>query len=169
MTAETTTLTGAPARDMSHGQAILYRGGFAQIGRWAANYSLALIFLWFGCLKFTDFEASGIAPLIMNSPLVGWTHAAFGIAGAAKAIGVVEITAGLLIAVRPLSPRASLVGGLMATITFLFTTPGVLQPGTDSVFALSPMPGQFLLKDVVLLCVSLWVAGASLDEIRAKT
>ncbi len=33
-------------------------------------YGLALIFLWFGGMKFTSYEAQGISPLIMNSPLV---------------------------------------------------------------------------------------------------
>ncbi|MCA1654759.1 MAG: DUF417 family protein, partial [Sphingomonadales bacterium] len=27
---------------------------------------MALVFLWFGALKFTQYEAGGIAPLVMN-------------------------------------------------------------------------------------------------------
>ena len=174
MTVEATTYTATPVGKSSLRE-VVYKGELAQVGRWATNYALAIIFLWFGLLKFTAFEASGIAPLIMNSPWVSWTHAIFGIAGAVTVIGCVEMVAGLLIAARPFSPRASVVGGAMAVVTFLitlsfmFTTPGVMQPGADSPFALSPMPGQFLLKDLVLLCVSLWIAGASLDEARRKT
>jgi len=146
-----------------------YRGVLVKIGQWTLTYALALVFLWFGALKFTAFEASGIAPLIINNPLVVWTYAAFGIAGAAKVIGGIEILAGLLIAARPISPHASAIGGIMGVVTFLitlsfmFTTPGVVQAGADSPFALSPMPGQFLLKDLVLLSASLWVVGISLE------
>ena len=39
------------------------RGSLALL-RWA----LVVIFLWFGCMKFTSYEAMGIAPLMKNSP-----------------------------------------------------------------------------------------------------
>lgn len=165
-----TTYEDSPAAATAYARGRFDRGALADGGRWAVNYALALIFLWFGCLKFTDFEASGIAPLIINSPWISWLLGAFGVAGAAHVIGVIEIATGLLIAARPFSARASAVGGAMATVTFLitvsflFSTPGVVQPGADNPLALSPMPGQFLLKDVVLLCVSIWIMGASLVE-----
>lgn len=136
-------------------------------GTLLVTYALALVFLWFGCLKFTQYEAAGIAPLVMNSPLVGWWHATFGIAGTSRMLGVYEILTGLLIAARPFSPRLSAIGGAMATITFLVTltfllsTPGVVQPGFDNPLALSAFPGQFLLKDVVLLAASVAVLLAS--------
>ena len=150
----------------------LPRGGLATAARWALSYSVAIIFIWFGCLKFTAYEASGIAPFIMNSPLISWMHAMFGVAGAAKALGVFEILAGVLIAARPVSARAAVVGGFMAaftfviTLSFLLTTPGVIQPGEAAPFALSAEPGQILLKDLVLFCASLWVAATALDEAR---
>ena len=130
-------------------------------GTLLVNYALALIFLWFGCLKFTEYEAAGIAPLVMNSPLVTWWHDLFGIAGTSHMLGIYEILTGLLIAARQINPRLAAIGGAMATIcflvtvSFLFTTPTTIQPGFDSPFALSPFPGQFLLKDVVLLAVSI--------------
>ncbi len=37
------------------------------------------------------------------------------------------------------------------TLTFMFTTPGVTEPIAGGFPALSAMPGQFLLKDAVLL------------------
>ena len=144
------------------------------LGGIVLNYALVLIFLWFGCLKFTQYEAAGIAPFIMNSPLVGWWHSVFGIAGAAKAVGVFEIVTGLLIAARPLSPRLGVIGGAMACVTFLttlsfmFSTPGVIQPGFSGPFALSASPGQFLLKDVVLFAASLWVLLGARAEAAAR-
>ncbi len=169
MTSQTTV-----AADVSTRREVLPERSYARIAGLALNYALALIFLWFGLLKFTAFEASGIAPLVMNSPLVSWWHGVFGISGTAKMLGVVEITTGVLIAARPFQPRLGVIGGAMAvltfliTLSFLFSTPGVVQPGAGSPFALSPMPGQFLLKDLVLLCASLFVMAASVDEMRAR-
>ena len=39
-----------------------------RIGTLLLRYGLALIFIWFGFLKFTAYEADGIAPLAMHSP-----------------------------------------------------------------------------------------------------
>lgn len=143
-------------------------------GALLVTYALALIFVWFGCLKFTQYEAAGIAPLVMNSPLVVWWHGLFGIVGTAHMLGVYEILTGVLIALRPIQPRLAAVGGAMATICFLVTvsfllsTPTVVQPGFDTPLALSAFPGQFLLKDVVLLAVSIWILFQARAEARMR-
>ncbi|MGI9168959.1 MAG: YkgB family protein [Caulobacteraceae bacterium] len=135
---------------------------------WWLRYGLALIFLWFGCMKFTAYEATGIAPFIANSPLLGWFHAAFGIQGASYLIGVIEIATAILLAARPVAPLASVVGGAMAVISFLitfsffFTTPGVGEPLAGGFAAISSVPGQFLLKDIGLLGISIWLLGEAL-------
>lgn len=46
--------------------------------RWA----LVVIFLWFGGMKFTGYEAAGIAPFVAHSPIMGWLHTLFGVQGA---------------------------------------------------------------------------------------
>ena len=146
----------------------------ARLGGWAITFALAIVFLWFGCLKFTAYEESGVAGFIMNSPLIGWLHGAFGIAGGAKFLGVFEILTGLLIAGRLIDPRLSLLGGAMGMVTFFITlslmlsTPGVIQPGFEGPFALSAVPGQFLLKDLTSFAACLWVLGVSLSEVRAR-
>lgn len=138
----------------------------------AMLYALAIVFAWFGLMKFTSYEASAIAPLIMNSPMVMWLHGEFGIAGASRVLGVYEVLTALLIAARPISPRLSAIGGAMAAITFvvtlsfMLTTPGVAEPAAGGFPALSAMPGQFLLKDLVLLMVSLWVLTSSHDAAK---
>ena len=43
----------------------------------------------------------------------------------------------------------------------MLTTPGIWEPGYGFGF-LSGMPGQFLAKDLVLLGVSIWIAGEGL-------
>ncbi len=149
------------------------RDSLERLAGWAITFALAIIFLWFGLLKFTDYEASGVAGFIMNSPLIAWLHGAFGITGGARALGIFEILSGLLIAGRLISPRLSVIGGAMGVITFfitltlMFTTPGVIQPGQSGLPFLSPSPGQFLLKDLGLLAASFWVLATSLAEMRA--
>ena len=145
-----------------------------RLGGWAITFALAVVFLWFGCLKFTAYEESGVAGFIMNSPLIGWLFGAFGVAGGAKFLGIFEILTGLLIAGRLIDPRLSLLGGLMGVVTFFVTlslmlsTPGVIQPGFNAPFALSAVPGQFLLKDLTSFAACLWVLGVSLSESRAR-
>ena len=142
-----------------------------RIGTPFLRYGLALIFFWFGFLKFTAFEAEGIAPLIMHSPLLSWALDAFGKQGISNVIGVIELAVGALILTRARSATLSGIGSLGAaitfitTLTFLLSTPGVWQEGYGFPF-LSGMVGQFLIKDVVLLAASVWTAGEALSAVR---
>ena len=52
--------------------------------RWA----LIIVFLWFGGMKLTAYEANGIAPFIANSPFMSWLHAAFGVQGAVTSLAL---------------------------------------------------------------------------------
>jgi uncharacterized membrane protein YkgB len=78
-------------------------------------------------------------------------------------IGVIEVIAGLLIAAGFVLPRLGAIGGAMACATFLITlsfflsTPGVAQADAGGFPVISVLPGQFLLKDIVLLAVSFWI------------
>lgn len=141
-----------------------------RIGEFVFRYGLAAIFLWIGLLKFTAYEAKNIEPLVTNSPLWSWAVQSIGLRGVSGFIGVVEISIGLLIAARTLSPKLSAIGSLGAVVTFvitlsfLLTTPGVWEPGYGFGF-LSALPGQFLAKDLVLLGVSIWTAGEALRAV----
>ena len=55
----------------------------------------------------------------------------------------------------------------LTTLSFLVTTPG-WEPSLGGFPALSAMPGQFLLKDVVLLGVALSSAGEALEAVRRR-
>ena len=56
-------------------------------------------------------------------------------------------------------------GMFLTTLSFLVTTPG-WEPSLGNFPALSAMPGQFVLKDVVLLGVALFTAGEALGAVR---
>ena len=106
----------------------------AAVARGVLRYGLAALLLLWGGFKFTTFEAEGIRPLIENSPLLRWLYPLLGVRGASSLIGVVELTAALLICARHWQPKLSAVGSLQAagtflvTLSFLVTTPGVLAP-----------------------------------------
>lgn len=144
------------------------------IGRAVLQYGLAIVFLWFGAMKFTAYEAQGIAPFIAHSPFVSWWHTLFGIQGASFLLGFVEIGAGVLLALRGANPLFSAFGGAigivtyLTTLSFFFTTPGVFEPSLGGFPAISAGLGQFLLKDVVLLGASFFILGASLQEVQAR-
>jgi len=76
---------------------------------------------------------------------------------------MIEITLGLGIALRHVRPRISGIASLLSvamfltTLSFLFTTPR-WEP-TLGFPGLSALPGQFLLKDIVLLGAAVFTAG----------
>jgi uncharacterized membrane protein YkgB len=124
------------------------------------RWSLVIVFLWFGAMKFTNYEAQGIAPFIANSPIMSWLHSAFGVRGASGVIGVIELSSAVALAAGAFNRTASVLGPLMScatyaiTMTFFITTPGVVEPSAGGFPAISAPIGQFLLKDLVLLAAS---------------
>src|SRR3954451_22343911 len=143
------------------------------IGIHITRYGLVIVLLWIGGMKFTSYEAAGIKALRARSPPMGWGDRFRWGGGVSAFLGVVEIAIGLLIAARPLWAMGSAVGGALAsgmfltTLSFLLTTPG-WEPSLGGFPALSAMPGQFLLKDVVLLGASLFTAGESLEAAGSR-
>jgi reactive chlorine resistance protein C len=148
-------------------------GRLNAIGMHIARYGLAIVLLWIGGMKFTAYEAEGIKPMVANSPFMGWAYKVMSEQAFSSLLGVVEIATGLLIALRPVWPLGSAVGSGLAvgtfltTLTFLFTTPG-WEPSLGGFPALSHMPGEFLLKDLVLLGVSLFTAGEALRAVGPR-
>lgn len=136
-------------------------------GRHSLRYGLVLVLLWIGGMKFTAYEAEGIAGLVANSPLMSWAYQLLGTRPFSAAVGIAELFIAVLIAARPYSARLSALGSLLAigmfltTLSFMFSTPGVVEPSLGFPI-LSVVPGQFLLKDVVLLGASIWTAGEAL-------
>ena len=135
------------------------------VGSGLARYGLAVVVAWIGLMKFTAYEGEGISRYVANSPLMSWVYGFMNHRGFSAVLGVVEVTIALLIASRPFSPRASAVGSALAvgmfltTLSFLVTTPGVWAADAGGFPALSGFPGQFLIKDLALLGISLWSLG----------
>ena len=100
--------------------------------------------------------------------MLSWTYSVMSVRGFSAVLGVVEIALGLMIAFRLASPRiAAVVGFLVAgmfltTLTFLLSTPE--WRSTMGFPVLSVVPGQFLLKDIVLLGAAIYIAGEALGN-----
>ena len=133
------------------------------------RWVMVLIFVSFGIQKFTLQSAEGIALYISNSPFVSWLSI-FGIRGEAYLLGVVELTTAVLLIAGAFVPLLSALGSLMGigtfaiTWSFFFSTPGVVKWSLSTDPIAWNLMGEFLYKDVVLLCVCVVLFLASLPR-----
>jgi uncharacterized membrane protein YkgB len=136
-----------------------------RIGPQVTRYSIAFLLMLFGAMKWTAAEAHGIQPLVSHSPIWGWLYGVLGIQGTSIFFGVFEIAAAIAIATRPWLPILSAAGSafcvimFFTTLSFLFTTPGLLA-GEGA---------GFIMKDMVLLGGSIWTAGEALAAARKRS
>jgi reactive chlorine resistance protein C len=139
---------------------------FEKLGAFLIRYGLVLVLGWIGAMKFTTYEAEGIKTLVETSPFMSWMYKVLSLQATSNVIGIAELTAAALIAIRPLAPKLSAIGSVLAvftfltTLTFLFSLPGWEQ-SLGGFPALSGS-GGFLLKDTVLLGAALFTLGDSL-------
>ncbi len=138
------------------------------------RYGLVVVIGWIGALKFANFEAHQIQPLVANSPFMGWLYDFLPVYTFSALLGVVELAAAVLLAIKPLAPKLSIIGSLLAivlfvsTLSFLFTTPGVGEPAGGGFPAIS-LTGEFLLKDIPLLGLSFWTLADAIRAIERQT
>jgi uncharacterized membrane protein YkgB len=133
------------------------------------RYGLVLVLAWIGAMKFTAYEANSIQPLVANSPLMSWVYHLFSVGAFSALLGIVEVGTAVMIAARPFSATMAAIGSALAamtfltTLSFLFSTPG-WEASLGGFPALAVVPGQFLIKDVVLLGAALWSLGEALKN-----
>ena len=146
------------------------KNAFEKVGAFLIRYGLVLVLGWIGAMKFTAYEAEGIKSLVETSPFMSWMYRVFSVQATSNVIGVAELIAAALIAIRPLSSKLSAIGSVLAvltfltTLTFLFSLPA-WEKSLGGFPALSGS-GGFLLKDVVLLGAALFTLGDSLAADR---
>jgi uncharacterized membrane protein YkgB len=133
------------------------------------RWVMVVIFVSFGMQKFTLQSAQGIVQFISNSPFISWLSV-FGLRGEAYVLGVVEFGTAALLAAGAFSPILSAVGSLMGVVTFaitwsfFFTTPGVVRWSLSTDPMAWNLTGEFIFKDIVLLCVCVVLFLASLPQ-----
>jgi len=133
------------------------------------RWVMVVIFVSFGMQKFTLQSAQGLVQFISNSPIISWLSI-FGFRGEAYVLGVVEFSIAALLVAGAFSPVLSALGALMGVITFaitwsfFFTTPGVVKWSWSTDPMAWNLAGEFLFKDIVLLCVCVVLLLASLPR-----
>jgi uncharacterized membrane protein YkgB len=129
-----------------------------RVGMGLLRLGLIIVLCWIGGLKFADYEADGIVPLVANSPLMSFfyhypapeyhqymnkegevipahqRHKSNGTYSFSHGLGVVIVLIGVLIAAYPIMPQVSAVGSFLlilmslTTLSFLVTTPEAWVP-----------------------------------------
>jgi len=133
------------------------------------RWVMVIIFVSFGMQKFTLQSAQGIAQFISNSPFISWLSI-FGLRGEAYVLGVAEFVIAALLMAGAFSPVLSAIGSFMGMVTFaitwsfFFTTPGVVTWSLSTDPMAWNLAGEFLFKDIVLLCVCAVLFLASLPR-----
>ena len=133
------------------------------------RWVMVVIFVSFGMQKFTLQSAQGIVQFISNSPFISWLSV-FGFRGEAYFLGVVEFGIAALLVAGAFSPILSAIGSLMGMVTFavtwsfFFTTPGVVNWSLSADPIAWNLTGEFIFKDIVLLCVCAVLFLASLPR-----
>src|SRR5262245_44709694 len=132
--------------------------------------SMVLIFLLFGYQKWWEYEVQTLDPFISNGPLTFWMYPVFGRHGASYFLGISEwLTAALLIW-GFWNPKAGVLGALLSVGTFVTTVTIIpfMPDGWNAAAGFPAMQGNvaFLMKDVVLLAVSVYLLKQ--DVVRAS-
>jgi len=141
----------------------------SRLGEHAILLSTVTVLLWIGAMKYTAYEAAAIEGLVASSPLTAWLYNVFTLQGAANLIGSVEIATAMMLLLGVRYKAAAILGALAAlatfavTLSFIFTAPG-WEASLGGFPALSVVPGQFLLKDFVLLAAAISLLGKALTR-----
>jgi uncharacterized membrane protein YkgB len=134
--------------------------------------SMVLIFLLFGYQKWFEYEAQVLIPYISNGPLIFWLYPVFGIRGASWFLGVSEWLFGALLFLGFWNKRLGILGALGSTFTFVGTVTIIpfMPNGWDPAAGFPAMAGNvpFLMKDVVLLAVSIYLLKQDLVRVSAS-
>jgi len=135
------------------------------------RWVMVVIFVSFGMQKFTLQSAQGIAQFITNSPFISWLSV-LGLRGEAYFLGVAEFVIAALLVAGAFNPLLSALGSFFGVVTFavtwsfFFTTPGVVKWSLSADPMAWNLAGEFLFKDIVLLCVCVVLFLASLPRAR---
>jgi uncharacterized membrane protein YkgB len=132
--------------------------------------SMVLIFVLFGYQKWFEYEAQALVPFISNGPLTSWMYQVFGLHGATYFLGVSEWLTAALLTWGFWNPKVGILGAVLSVGTFVTTVTiiPVMPDGWDAAAGFPAMKGNvaFLMKDVVLLAVSVYLLKQ--DVVRAS-
>ena len=124
--------------------------------------AMVIMFFFFGYQKWFEYEAQVLIPYISNGPLISWLYPAFGVRGASWFLGVGEWTFGTLLFLGFWHKGLGMLGAAGSVVTFVCTVsiiPFMPNGWAASAGGFPAMIGNvaFLMKDVVLLAVSVYL------------
>jgi uncharacterized membrane protein YkgB len=152
---------------------ILRRSGFLRgdLDYQAVRASMVIMYFFFAYQKWFEYEAWVLIPYISHGPLIFWMYPAFGIRGASWFLGAVESTICALLFLGFWNKRLGLLGAAGSVVAFVCTVtiipfmPGGWEASAGG-FPAMVGPNAFLMKDVVLLAVSVYLLKQ--DAVRVK-
>lgn len=124
--------------------------------------SMVVMFFFFAYQKWFEYEAQVLVPFISNGPLISWMYPVFGIRGASWFLGVAESLTFVLLLAGFWNKKLGVLGALASVVTFVGTVtiiPFMPDGWAESAGGFPAMVGNvpFLMKDVVLLAVSIYL------------
>jgi uncharacterized membrane protein YkgB len=127
--------------------------------------------LFFGYQKWFEYEAKVLIPYISNGPLIFWLYPVFGIRGASWFLGASEWLFGTLLFLGFWNKSLGILGALGSIATFVGTVtiiPFMPNGWEPSAGGFPAMVGNvpFLMKDVVLLAVSIYLLKEDVVRVR---
>jgi uncharacterized membrane protein YkgB len=135
--------------------------------------SMVIIFLFFGYTKWHVYAAHELMPFISNGPFISWLYPAFGTRGATRFLGGSEWIICALLYSGLWNKKLGALGAFGSTITFITTITIIpfMPNGWDPAAGGFPaMAGNvpFLMKDVVLLAVSIYLLKQDLARVLRR-
>ena len=109
-----------------------------------------------------EYGAKAMVPFISHGPLLFWLYPAFGFRGAARFLGTFEWFTSMLLFSGFWNSRLGILGAIASVVTFVATLtiiPFIADGWAASAGGFPAMAGPvaFLMKDVVLLAVSIYL------------
>lgn len=193
--------TVAVRREGSFNRVLRHIAGLDRVGVGMLRGALVIVLLWIGGLKFVPYEADSIVPLVANSPVMSFLyadahhyrsytnregelnpihrawHTSNGTYRFSRGLGSVIVLIGCLIALYPLSPRASLAGSFLlifmslTTLSFLVTTPEAWVPAIGDQqhgFPYLSGVGRLIIKDAIMLAAAVVTLADAAREILRR-
>lgn len=136
--------------------------------------SMVILFFFFGYTKWFEYAAQIMVPFISHGPLISWLYPVFGFRGATRFLGVSEWLTCVLLFSGFWNKKLGALGALAATVTFISTVtiiPFMPDGWAASAGGFPAMSGNvpFLMKDVVLLAVSVYLLKQDLVRLSTRS
>jgi uncharacterized membrane protein YkgB len=138
-----------------------------------ARASLVITFFLFGYEKWFSYASHDLIPLVSSGPIISWLYPLFDIQAVSWMLGAIECSIALLLLLGLWSARLGVVGAVgsaCAAATGLSVIPFVPDGWDAAAGGFPAMTGSvpFLLKDIVILAVSIYLIKQDLLRASAK-